>query len=144
MIGSMASQALVLYLVVWDRRVYRRTGKPTVGDNDARAEGYRLLGNGVRQVVGEEHLGLGGRLVGGLHVVEKEADVVPRPVRKLLREALVRVSLRSEQGESRAGGSYSSCMHFTTSWVNAGERAVTPLRSAILDMVDWRRIEARR
>lgn len=55
---------------------------------------------------------------------------------------LVRVSLRSEQGERR-GFPYSSCMDFTTSWVKAGERAVTQLRSAILDMVDWRRIEAR-
>lgn len=69
----------------WERE---EVGKPTVGDDDARAAGDGLFGDSIGQIVGQEHLGLGGRLVRGLHVVEEEADVVPGPVGELLGEAV--------------------------------------------------------
>lgn len=59
----------------------------TVRDHDARPAGYRLLGNGVRQVIREQDLGLRRFLAGDLDVVKKEAHVIPRPVGKLNGEA---------------------------------------------------------
>lgn len=45
--------------------------KRTVRDHDARAAGYRLLGNGIRQVIREQNLGLRRFLAGHLDVVEQ-------------------------------------------------------------------------
>lgn len=109
----------------------------TVGDDDACAEGYGLLGDRIRQVVGEQHPRLRGRLIRRLHIVEQQPDIIPRPIRKLLRKPFI-PSANLDHHQTHGRKPYSSCIDLTTSCVNAGDRAVTAVRELVLDMVHRR------